>query len=102
MIKLLRLGADPLLVNSSHHTPLQLIAIKVGEACFLCTKNGSLCSLDSIFHPKILPKLLRKVVVVYGCVYMCVGECVAVEIIANCLCMVMVVDCVLFSFRIFV
>ena len=29
MVKLLKLGADPLMVNSEHRTPLQLIAIKV-------------------------------------------------------------------------
>lgn len=73
VIKLLRLGADPLLVNSSHHTPLQLIAIKVGGACFLCTKDGSsFFSLGSISHPKILPKLLRKVPFVDGHVDVCV------------------------------
>ncbi|XP_065890000.1 uncharacterized protein [Dysidea avara] len=53
VIKLLRLGADPLLVNSSHHTPLQLIAIKhfpskdssqVAEKEYLFDLSEYLCS----------------------------------------------------------
>ena len=34
VLQLLRLGADPLLVNSEHRTPLQLIAIKVSIHCY--------------------------------------------------------------------
>jgi len=48
VIKLLKLGADPLLVNSSHHTPLQLIAIKVGGWSWFSVHQKWLCSLPSV------------------------------------------------------